>query len=52
LGRARVFTLRQHATGGPVKLLWSRPLDLAVAARNAWSLRRLRRLVEARSQAG
>jgi hypothetical protein len=48
-GRATQVTMREHTTAGPADWLWSRPLDIAVHLRNAWSLRRLRRLVESRA---
>ena len=48
-GRATLVTMRERATRGPAGWLWSWPLDAAVSVRNAWSLRRLRRLVESRA---
>jgi hypothetical protein len=48
-GRATLVTMKERATRGPAGWIWSWPLNAAIGARNAWSLRRLRRLVESRA---
>jgi uncharacterized protein YndB with AHSA1/START domain len=46
-GRARI-TMTERITGGPLRRLPRIITDPAIGVRNVWSLRRLRRVVEAR----
>ncbi len=44
--------LGERPLTGPLRWAWSTPIAAALQARNDWSLRRLRRLVESRATAG
>jgi uncharacterized protein YndB with AHSA1/START domain len=51
-GRRTRVVMRERPTSGPVRWFFGRPLDLAFWGRNAWSLRRLRRVAEDRAEDG
>jgi hypothetical protein len=48
-GRTRV-EMEEHSRSGPLKAVWGPPLDAAMCARNAASLRRLDRVARARAE--
>ena len=48
-GASTIVTMREVATRGPARKAWGAVLNAATYVRNAWALRRLRRLVERRA---
>lgn len=50
-GAATRVTMREEAVRGPARAVWGAALNALTHARNAWSLRRLRRMVLGRSRA-
>ena len=50
-GAGTLVTMREVATRGPARKAWGAALNAATHVRNAWALRRLRRLVERRAAA-
>ncbi|MCU1426153.1 MAG: Polyketide cyclase/dehydrase [Actinomycetia bacterium] len=48
-GKATKVTMREEARGGRLRRTWNPVFDAATHARNAVALRRLKRMVEARS---
>jgi uncharacterized protein YndB with AHSA1/START domain len=48
-GKATKVVMREAARRGPVARIWALPLDAATHVRNAFALRRLKQLAEARA---
>ncbi len=48
-GASTRVTMREVATRGPARKAWGAVLNVATHVRNAWALRRLRRLVDERT---